>query len=238
MERIQKYLSSCGVASRRKVEELLLNGKIKVNGSIVSELGFKVDGSELIEVEGKVIEKKEDKEYYLLYKPERIVSTTKDEKGRTTVIDLIKTDKKIYPVGRLDYDTTGLLILTNDGELSNKLMHPKNDIEKEYYAVIIGLLKKEDINQISKGIIIDGIKTKPAKVKLKKYDKKFNRSYVNITLTEGRNHEVKNIFGYFGYRVVKLKRTRFSFLTLEGLASGEYRSLTIKEVKKLYNEVK
>lgn len=238
MERIQKYLSSCGVASRRKIEELLLDGKIKVNGEIINELGFKVNGDELIEVDGKVIEKREDKVYYLLNKPEKIVSTTSDDKGRGTVIDLIKTDKKIYPVGRLDYDTTGLLLLTNDGELSNKLLHPSKDIEKEYYAVMIGLLRKDHLKAIENGIILDGVKTKKTKVKLKKYDKKFNRSYVNIILTEGKNHEVKNIFGSFGYRVVKLKRTRLSFLTLDGIAKGEYRPLTIKEVKKLYNEIK
>lgn len=238
MERIQKYLSSCGVSSRRKAEELLLSGKIKVNGTIVTELGYKVDGTEMIEVDGNIVSRKENKEYYLLYKPERIVSTTKDEKGRTAVTDLIKTDKRIYPIGRLDYDTSGLILLTNDGELSNLLTHPKNDIEKEYYVVIVGLLKKEDLISISNGIILDGVKTKKSKIKLKKYDKKYNRSYINITLTEGRNHEVKNLFGYFGYRVVKLKRTRLSFLTLEGLAMGEYRTLTLKEVKKLYNEVK
>ncbi len=238
MERIQKYLSSCGVASRRKIEELLLNEKIKVNGEIVTELGFKVSGEELIEVDGKIVEKREDKVYYLLYKPEKTISSTSDDKGRSTVLNLIKTDKKIYPVGRLDYDTTGLLLLTNDGELSNKLLHPSREIEKEYYTVLIGLLRKEHIKALEKGIILDGSKTKPCKIKLKKYDKKTNRSYVNIILTEGRNHEVKNLFGFFDYRVAKLKRTRLSFLTLDNLKSGEYRTLTIKEIRKLYNEVK
>lgn len=237
MERIQKYLSSCGVASRRKIEDLIIEGKVKVNGE-KAILGQKVDGNELIEVDGKIINKKEDKVYYLLYKPEKIISSTKDERNRKTVIDLIKETRKIYPVGRLDYDTSGLLILTNDGELSNKLMHPRNNVEKEYYVVINGILKKEDIIEIKNGIVLDGIKTKKTTLRIKKYDKKLNRSYIYITLTEGRNHEVKNIFMHFGYKVLKLKRIRYSFLNLEGLKIGEYRTLSIKEVKKLYNEVR
>lgn len=237
MERIQKYISECGITSRRKAEELISLGKVRVNGEII-KLGTKVDGTEHIEIDGKVIDKKEDKVYYLLFKPSNTICSVTDDRRRETVVDLIKTDKKIFPVGRLDYDTTGLLILTNDGELSNKLTHPSGEVEKEYYTTIIGLLKKDDIEKLEKGIIINGIKTKKSKVKLKKYDKKTNRSYVSIIITEGRNHEVKNMFGILGYRVVKLKRVRYSFLTLDGLSTGEYRTLTLKEVKKLYNEVK
>lgn len=237
MERIQKYISECGITSRRKAEELIMLGKVKVNGEVIN-LGTKVDGTECIEVDGKIIEKREDKVYYLLFKPTNMICSVTDDRKRQTVVDLIKTDKKIFPVGRLDYDTTGLLILTNDGELSNKLTHPSGEIEKEYYTTIVGLLKKEDILNLEKGIILDGVKTKKTKVKLKKYDKKTNRSYVSITITEGRNHEVKNMFGSLGYRVVKLKRIRFSFLTLDGLSAGEYRPLNLKEIKKLYNEVK
>ena len=237
MERIQKFISECGVTSRRKAEELIETGKVKVNGEVIN-LGCKVEGTEIIEVDGEVITKKEDKVYFILFKPSNTISAASDDRHRTTVVDLINTDKKIFPIGRLDYDTTGLLILTNDGELSNKLTHPSGEVEKEYYVTIIGILKVDDLRKLEKGVILDGVKTKKAKVKLKKYDKRTNRSFVSIIITEGRNHEVKNMFGALGYRVVKLKRVKYSFLTLEGLSAGEYRPLTIKEVKKLYNEVK
>lgn len=237
MERLQKYLSSCGVASRRKSEEMILEGKVKVNGVIVKELGTKISNKDEILVDDKPINR-EEKEYYLLYKPESIISSTKDEKGRTSVIDLIDTKTKIYPVGRLDYDTSGLLIITNDGELSNLLMHPSSDIEKVYSVKIDGIIGGKEIKELENGIILDGIKTKKAKVKLRKTDKKNNKSYLDITITEGRNHEVKNMFNYFGFKVLKLKRTRYAFLTLEELKKGEYRPLSIKEVKQLYNLVK
>ncbi len=233
MERLQKYMSECGVASRRKSEELIKSGSVKVNGEIVTELGFKVNGTEDIEVNG-VFLKKEEKEYYLLYKPDGFITSTKDEKGRNTVIDLIETKKKIFPVGRLDYDTSGVLILTNDGELSNKLTHPKGNIEKVYSAKIKGIIKVEDIKRLSEGILLNGVKTKEAKVKLKKVDKLNKKSYVDITITEGRNHQVKDMFAFVGHQVLKLKRKRYAFLTLEGLKIGEYRSLSSKEVKKLY----
>lgn len=237
MERLQKYLSKCGVASRRKSEELIKNGKVSVNGEVVRELGTKVSSKDLVMVSGNVINY-EDKEYYLLYKPEKVVTTTKDEKGRTSVIELINSEAKIFPVGRLDYDTSGLLILTNDGELTNLLTHPKNDIEKEYSVKIDGIIKVPEIKTLEKGVVIDGVKTKKCKIKLKKIDKKNNKSYLMITLTEGRNHEVKNLFNYFGYKVLKLKRERFDFLTLDGLKKGEYRRINPKEVKELYNSAK
>lgn len=237
MERLQKYMSECGIASRRKSEELIKSGNVKVNGEIVTELGFKVNGTENIEVNG-VFFKKEEKEYYLLYKPEGYITSTKDEKGRKTVIDLIKTKKKIFPVGRLDYDTSGALILTNDGELSNKLTHPKGNIEKVYSAKIKDIIKVEDIKKLSKGIILNGIKTKEAKVKLKKTDKFNKKSYVDITITEGRNHQVKDMFAFIGHQVLKLKRKRYAFLTLDGLKIGEYRPLSSKEIKKLYLMIK
>ena len=151
MERLQKYLSKCGVASRRKSEELIKNGKVSVNGEVVRELGTKVSSKDLVMVNGNVINY-EDKEYYLLYKPEKVVTTTKDEKNRTSVIELINSEAKIFPVGRLDYDTSGLLILTNDGELTNLLTHPKNDIEKEYSVKIDGIIKVPEIKTLEKGV--------------------------------------------------------------------------------------
>jgi 23S rRNA pseudouridine2605 synthase len=234
MERLQKYMSRCGVASRRKSEDLILEGKVKVNGKVITELGYKINESDLIEVNGKAISE-EEKVYFLLYKPEGYITSTKDEKNRRTVLELINTDKKIFPVGRLDYDTSGLLILTNDGEFANGLTHPSGNIEKFYSAKLKGIIKGEEIIKLSKGIKIDGVKTKEAKVKLKRYDKNTNRSYVDITITEGRNHQVKNMFAALGYEVVKLKRKKYAFLTLDGLKKGEYRPLTVKEIKKLYN---
>ena len=234
MERLQKYLSSCGIASRRKSEELILAGKVKVNGIVVRELGTKVSDKDEVEVENMEVYRKQ-KEYYLLYKPEKTICSVSDDKGRVTVVDLIETNEKIFPVGRLDYDTTGLLLLTNDGELTNKLTHPKGSIEKTYLAKVSGLVTGKEIHELENGIELDGVKTKKARAKLKKIDKKNNKSYVELTITEGRNHQVKNMFAALGHKVLKLKRTNYAFFDLEGLKIGEYRSLTTKEIKQLYN---
>ena len=232
MMRLQKYMSECGVASRRKSEELIKKGEVYVNGRQITELGFQVSSKDEVIVSGKEI-KKEDKEYYLLYKPNKTVSSVKDEKGRTTVVDLIESKAKLFPVGRLDYDTSGLLLITNDGELSNILTHPKYEIERVYEVKIDGLIKGNEIKTLENGIVIDNIKTKKCKIKLKKLDKKNKRSYLTVKLEEGKNHEVKNLFGYFNYKVLKLKRIRFAFLTLDNLKMGEYRKLSVKEVKDL-----
>lgn len=237
MERLQKYLSSCGVASRRKSEELIISGKVSVNGQIVKELGFKVTDKDEVLVEGKQVLKSE-KEYYILYKPEKTICSVKDEKGRLTVIDLIDTKEKIFPVGRLDYDTSGLLLLTNDGEITNKLTHPKGNIEKVYYVKVSGIVTSKHLRALEDGIVLDGIKTKKARAKLKKLDKKNNKSYVELTITEGRNHQVKNMFAALGFKVLKLKRTHYAFFDLEGLSIGEYRSLSVKEIKQLYSYIK
>lgn len=239
MERLQKYLSACGVASRRKSEELILAGKVKVNGKIVKELGIKVSDNDDIEVNG-VFVKKEEKEYYILNKPEKVICSVSDDKGRMTVIDFIDTKEKIFPVGRLDYDTTGLLLLTNDGEITNKLTHPSGTIEKTYYVKADGIMNIDEIKQLEKGILLDGVMTKKAKAKLRKIDKRNRKSYVEITITEGRNHQVKNMFAALNHKVLKLKRIRYAFFDLEelNLSLGESRKLTIKEVKGLYNYCK
>lgn len=236
MERLQKYLSSCGIASRRKSEELILAGKVKVNGKVVTELGTKVSEKDEVEVENMEVYRKE-KEYYLLYKPEKTICSVSDEKGRTTIVDLIETDEKIFPVGRLDYDTTGLILLTNDGELTNKLTHPKGFVEKTYIAKVSGIVTGKEIHELEEGIELEGVKTKKARAKLKKVDKKNNKSYVELTITEGRNHQVKNMFAALGHKVLKLKRISYAFFNLEGMKIGEYRRLTAKEVKQLYNYV-
>ena len=233
MERLQKVIANSGVTSRRNAEELILNGKVKVNGKVVTELGTKVSESAEIEVNGNIISK-ETKVYYLLNKPRGIITSTKDEHERKTVVNLIEEDKRIYPVGRLDYDTTGLLILTNDGELANYLMHPKNEIDKVYVAKINGMLNPKELMMLKNGVIIDGVKTSKARVKSRKYDKASDTSIIEITIHEGKNHQVKKMFEAVNHEVLKLKRERIAFLDLTGLKSGEYRKLNPKEVAKLY----
>lgn len=239
MERLQKYMAECGIASRRKSEELILAGKVKVNGKVVKELGVKVSEKDDIEVNGTYL-RKEEKEYYILNKPEKTICSVSDDKGRITVVDLIDTKEKIFPVGRLDYDTTGILLLTNDGTITNKLTHPSGSIEKTYFVKCDGIINIDDIKQLEKGIILDGVKTKKSKAKIKKIDKRNRKSYVEITITEGRNHQVKNMFAAVNHKVLKLKRIRYAFFTLEelNLSLGEYRKLTIKEIKKLYDYCK
>lgn len=234
MERLQKYISECGYTSRRKAEELILKGKVSVNGEIVRELGTKVSDNDLVIVCGNAL-KKVEHAYYLLYKPRGVISSVSDDKGRKTVCDLIKSEKRVFPVGRLDYDTTGIILLTNDGELSNILTHPKRDVTKEYYAKVKGFFKKEDAIKLSNGVLLNGKMTKKAVFKLDRYDKKTDSSYVKVIITEGRNHQVKDMFKLLNYDVDKLKREKYAFLDLSGLKSGEYRELSLKEVKKLYS---
>lgn len=237
MERLQKVIALSGIASRRKAEELIKNGDVIVNGEVVTKLGTKVTHSDDILVCGKKIEK-EEKEYYLFNKPRGVICSTSDDKGRKVVVDYFNSNKRLYPVGRLDYDTTGALIVTNDGNLSNLIMHPKNEIEKVYIAKLNGVIKGAEINKIKSGVIIDNVKCVPKKVKLKNFNVKKNTSIVEIIITEGKNHEVKRIFESVGFFVDKLKRERIAFLSLGNLKSGEYRKLNPKEVKQLFNLVK
>lgn len=235
MERLQKKIANLGYCSRRKAEELITKGLVEVNGEVVTKLGTTVKSGDVITVEGNILDSSKEYEYYLLNKPKGVVTTTSDEKGRTTVIDLIETNTRIYPVGRLDYDTTGILILTNDGELANLLMSPNSLVDKTYIAKVQGQVTIPSIQALRKGILIDGIKTKKAKVKLKSVDKKKNTSIVEITIHEGKNHQVKKMFESLGYKVVKLRREKYANLNLKGLMPGEYRTLSIKEVKVLYS---
>ena len=187
-----------------------------------------------ITVNNKIIEK-EDKEYYILNKPRGVVTTTKDEKGRKTVVDLIPTNTRIYPVGRLDYDTTGIILLTNDGDFTNILTHPNNEVDKVYIAKLKGIIKGEQIKKLEEGIELDKKTVKASRVKLKKVDQKTNTCLVQITIHEGKNHQVKRMFSEVGYEVLKLKREKIAFFTLKDLQSGEYRKLTPKEVQKVYS---
>ena len=235
MERLQKIIAEYGYASRRKAEELIKQGKVYVNGVKVTELGTLAKATDIIEINGEVLKEKAKYEYYLLNKPRGVISSVKDEKGRTTVTDLIKESGRIYPVGRLDYDTTGLLILTNDGEFANILMHPSNNVEKVYMAKLKGILKKEQIDALKSGVEIDeGITVSAKRVKLKKVDLKTNTCLVQITICEGKNHQVKKMFSAVGFEVLKLKREKEGFFDLKNLQSGEFRKLTSKEVKRVY----
>lgn len=233
MQRLQKVIAESGYASRRKAEELIKMGKVYVNGVKVTEMGFKVSGNVLIDINGKPL-KKEDKEYYLLNKPRGVITTTSDDKNRKTVTDLIETSKRIYPIGRLDYDTTGVLLLTNDGELTNILNHPSSEVSKVYVAKIDGIVEPYRVKKLEQGVMVDGVKTSRARIRIKKLDKKNDASYIEITIHEGKNHQVKKMFEAIGYKVVKLKRERYAFLDVNSLKSGEYRKLTTKEVKSLY----
>lgn len=237
MERLAKVIAESGVASRRKAEDLIVNGKVKVNGVVIDKLGSKVSEKDIVEVLGKVLSK-EEKVYFLLNKPRGVVTTTKDEKARKTVTDFIDTDKRIYPIGRLDYDTTGVLLLTNDGDFANILMHPSSKIEKVYIAKIKGIITGKEINKIKSGVIIDGTKVIPLRIKSKKIDKKNNTSMVEIIIEEGKNHEVKRIFESVGFEVLKLKREKLAFFDVRDLKSGEYRKLTPKEVARVYGLAK
>ena len=235
MERLQKAIANSGYCSRRKAENLILDKKVMVNGKIINELGYKVSSNDIITIEGKTLTQ-EKKQYILLYKPRGVVTTTSDEHDRKTVLDLVDSDVRLYPVGRLDYDTSGLLILTNDGELANLLMHPKSKVDKVYITKVKGLVGKEQILKLRNGVNIDGVKTSKSGARIVSYDKKTDTSIVELTIHEGKNHQVKKMMAAIGHEVIKLKRERLSFLTLKGLKSGEYRYLNIKEVKKLYNE--
>ena len=234
MERLQKVIAEAGVTSRRKAEELITTGRVRVNGKVITELGTKVNSSDKIEVDNKLIEK-ETKEYYLLNKPRGVITSTSDDKDRKTVIDLIDTTSRIYPVGRLDYDTTGALLLTNDGEFANIVMHPSNKMEKVYLAKLEGIIKGEQINKLKNGIKLDNKLVKASRVKLKKIDTNTNKSLVEVTIHEGLNHQVKRMFESVGFHVEKLTRKQIGFFDIKDLKSGEYRRLTPKEVQKVYS---
>lgn len=233
-ERLQKVIAESGYTSRRKAEELITKGKVSVNGVVVRELGTKVKSKDEIIVEGNLIGR-QDKVYFLLNKPREVISASIDDKGRKTVVDIIETDARIFPVGRLDYDTTGLLILTNDGELTNILTHPKSKVPKTYLAKLDRILEMEDYFAIKTGVLIDGRKVKVSHIKIKKKDKKNGTCFVELTIHEGRNHIVRRLFEHLGYDVVKLTRTYYGPLGLGTLLSGEYRTLTRSEINDLYH---
>ena len=236
MERLQKVIVASGYCSRRKAEELIQKGCVQVDGEVVTTLGVKVSKEQVIVINGVQLGV-EEKEYYLLNKPRGVITSTKDEKNRKTVVDLIPTNKRIYPVGRLDYDTTGALLLTNDGTLANALMHPSTHLEKVYIAKVKGIAKGEHLVPLKNGVMLDGVKVVPDRVKLRKVDKVNETSMVEITIHEGKYHQVKRMFEQVQLEVIKLKRERIGFLDVQNLPSGSYRRLTPKEVNMLYQYV-
>lgn len=233
--RINKYIAHSGVASRRKAEELIKRGLVTLNGNVVTELATTVKSGDVVEVEGAPIYN-ENKVYYLLHKPRSIISSVSDDKGRKTVLDLLPNVKeRIYPVGRLDWDTSGILILTNDGDFTDEMIHPRNEIDKVYLARVKGIASKENLRPLTRGVLIDGKKTKPARYKIIKVEEDKNRSVIELTIHEGRNHQVKKMFESVGLLVDKLSRTQFGNLDLQGLRPGEFRRLSKKEVSQLHN---
>ncbi|MDO4681041.1 MAG: pseudouridine synthase [Aerococcus sp.] len=233
MERLQKVIAHAGVASRREAEKMIQAGRVKVNGEVVRELGTKVTQTDQIEVDQIPIYK-EEPVTFLFNKPDGVVSTVSDDKGRKTVLDYFKSVKqRIYPIGRLDYHTTGILLLTNDGELANGLMHPSSEVEKVYVAKVEGIPTDSDLEPLRRGVKIDGRKTSPAKVNLLKNKAATKNATVQITIHEGRNRQVRKMFEAIGLPVKRLARTRYAFLTTEYLAPGEFRPLVKKEIDAL-----
>lgn len=238
-ERLQKFLAESGVASRRKSEELILNGKVKVNGTTVTELGIKINPeNDIVEYNGKVIKKENNKVYIVLNKPIGYVTTVKDQFKRDTVMDLVKGVKeRVVPVGRLDMYTSGALLLSNDGEFVNKVTHPKHQIEKTYNATVVGKITKEDVEKLTNGVEIEDngeiYKTKNAKVKILKIDEIKNISRVQITIHEGKNREVRKMCEAVGKKVLALHRCKIGNIDVKDLALGKWRYLNKKEIEEL-----
>ena len=234
--RLQKFLADAGIASRRKCEELIVEGKIEVNGVIVTELGTKVSDKDLIKYNGKTVKIEEEKVYILLNKPIGYVTTAKDQFNRDTVLDLVKVNKRIVPVGRLDMYTSGALILTNDGEFVNMLTHPRNEVNKTYNVTVKGIISKEDINSLQEGVEIDdGYITKPAIVKVLKIDQEKSISRIQITIHEGKNRQVRKMCEAINKKVLALHRNSIESINVKDLKLGNWRYLTKKEIENLHN---
>ena len=228
-ERLQKFIARCGVASRRKSEELIIDGKIKFNNQLVIELGTKIDPTkDEVDYNGKIIKPEENKVYILLNKPEGYITSVKDEKDRKTVLDIVKVNERIYPIGRLDYDSSGLIILTNDGDIYNKIIHPRVELMKKYIAVVEGEFKQRELDKFKKGIDIGGYVTAPAHIRLIKYED--NKSTVEIGIHEGKNRQIRRMCSALNHNVLALKRVAIGDIKLNNLKRGEYRPLTKDEL--------
>lgn len=231
--RLQKYIADCGVASRRKAEELILHNKVMVNKTVINQLGYKVHPeNDIVSIDGKIIKPESKKVYIMLNKPIGYVTTVKDQFNRPTVIDLlIDIEYRVFPVGRLDYDTSGLLLLTNDGDLANKIMHPRYKIDKAYIANVSGYPTEKELEKLRSGIKIDNYYTSPANVKILKMSN--NSTSIHITIHEGKNRQVRKMFEAIGYKVVKLNRIALGNIKLNGLKEGHWRYLSSEEVNYL-----
>ena len=234
--RLQKYMAEAGIASRRKAEELILEGKVKVNGKTVNELGIKiVPNKDIVEYNGKKVALEKEYVYILLNKPIGYVTTVKDQFNRDSILDLVKTNKRIVPVGRLDMYTSGAIILTNDGDFVYKVTHPKHEIEKTYTVTIRGIVKDNEVEELRKGVKIENYITKPAKVKILKTDDEKNASRLEITIHEGKNRQVRKMCEAIGHKVLALHRSKIAGIGVKDLELGKWRYLTKKEVKKILN---
>ncbi len=230
MTRLNKFISECGIASRRKADEYIEQGRVNVNGKVILDFSFKIDpDKDIVEVDGEKLRSKK-KVYFLLNKPKGIVTTTSDEKHRTTVVDLIKTKQKIFPVGRLDYNTTGVLLLTNDGEFTNYLTHPSNKVPREYVVTLDKPLKESDKRLLKKGIRLDKRNSKFVEIT---FPVKSCFSVARVITVEGRNHYVKRMFSRLGYLVKALNRTKFGMFDVNKLNPGSYKKLSEREVNSI-----
>lgn len=235
--RLQKYMAEAGISSRRKAEELILEGKVKVNAKTINELGIKiVPNKDIVEYNGKKVVLEKEYVYILLNKPIGYVTTVKDQFNRDSILDLVKINKRIVPVGRLDMYTSGAIILTNDGDFVYKVTHPKHEIEKTYTVTIKGIVKDNEVEELKKGVKIEDYTTKPAKVKILKTDEEKNISRLEITIHEGKNRQVRKMCEAIGHKVLALHRSKIAGIGVKDLEIGKWRYLTNKEVKKILNE--
>lgn len=232
--RINKYIAQAGIASRRKADELIVNGNVKVNGAVMKEPGYDVQEGDKVTVNGRQIEGEEKKQYFLINKPLGVVTTVEDDKDRLTVMDVVKdVDARLFPVGRLDYNTSGALIMTNDGELAYRIAHPKHEVYKTYRAKVAGVLSNERAARLRRGVDIGGFKTAPAKVEIIKGMK--GCTIVEISIREGRNRQVRKMFSAVGNPVQELERVSIGEVRLGHLKPGHYRKLTKEEIEYLKN---
>ena len=236
--RLQKFIAECGIASRRNAEKIIESGRVRVNGELVDFMGCVIDPErDVVEIDGRVIKTETKKHYIMLHKPKNYVTTVSDDLGRPTVMELVRDiSARIYPVGRLDFDTTGLLIMTNDGNFANILTHPRHDVNKTYIARIDRPLSEEELERLQRGIDLDGIKTAPAKAEnIKRPQKGYE---VKITIHEGRNRQVRRMLDAVGVNVMSLKRISVGSLTLGNLPEGKWRRLSDAEINKLRGKSK
>ena len=231
--RLQKYMAECGVASRRRAEEMILEGKVSVNGVVISQMGVQVEDGDEVRVEGKLIRPEAQKRYVMYHKPAGEVTTVSDPEGRAAVLDHFRDyPVRLYPVGRLDYDSEGLLLLTNDGALTERMLHPSHLVEKTYLARVTGQVSMDSVRQLRAGVMLDDHKTAPAKVRIIK-EETF-ATVVLVTIHEGRNRQVRRMFDALGHRVLQLRRVKFGPLELGDLPRGQWRELTAEEVRRLH----